>query len=70
MDAAFLPTELVVKHSVNHSVNHKFVIEFGPSIIRLGKPIRNLVFAAIGLYCLTDLLKTTLQAVLKKRDTK
>ena len=66
MDAAFVGSEIVVKHSVHH----KFTFELGPSVIALGKPIRNVLIGAAILYCLKDLVRGTLQAVLKHRDTK
>ena len=66
MDAAFVGSEIVV----NHFVHHKFTFELGPSIIALGKPIRNVLISAAIIYCLKDLVRGTLQAVLKHRDTK
>jgi hypothetical protein len=69
MDAAFAPSELVVKHYVHH----KFTLELGPSIISLGKPIRNVLIAAVVIYCVRDIVCSSLQAVLKRnpnRDTK
>lgn len=62
MDPAFLPSELVVKHFVTH----KFVLELGPSITSLGKPIRNVILLAVGIYCIGDIVRSTLQAVLKR----
>lgn len=47
MDAAFAPSELVVQHYVHH----KFTLELGSSIISLGKPIRNVLIAAVVIYC-------------------
>lgn len=61
MDPAFLPSTLVVKHFVEH----KFVLELGPSIINLGKPIRNVILFAVGIYCVRDIFRLSLQAVLK-----
>lgn len=61
MDAAFMPTEIAVKHFVNH----KLTLEFGPSITNLGKPFRNLVLSVVAIYCLTDIVRFTVQAVLK-----
>jgi hypothetical protein len=58
MDSGFVPSEIVVKHFVSH----KFTLDLGPSVIALGKPIRNLLIGAAVIYCVTDLL----QAVLRK----
>lgn len=66
MDAAFIPSEVVVKQFVHH----KFTFEFGPSVIALGKPIRNILIGAAVIYCLKDLVQSSLQAVLKNRNTK
>jgi hypothetical protein len=68
MDAAFVPSELVVKHYVSH----KFTLELGESITSLGKPIRNLVIAVAVIYCVRDLVSASVQAVLKRnsRDTR
>lgn len=66
MDAAFTPSEVVVKHFIHH----QFTFELGPSVLALGKPIRNFLIGAAVLYCLKDLVRGTLQAVLKHRDTK
>lgn len=55
MDAAFVPTHLAVTH------NHKIIIELGPTVVALGRPIRNLLIGAAAIYCMTGLL----QAVLK-----
>jgi hypothetical protein len=63
MDAAFMPTELAVAHT------HKITLELGPSITALGKPIRNLLIGAAVIYCMTGLVRSTLQTVLKSRDT-
>lgn len=65
MDSAFVPSEIVVKHYVSHT----FTLEFGPSVTSLGKPLRNLLIGAAVLYCVTG-IANSLQAVLKKRDTK
>lgn len=62
MDAAFMPTEIAVKHFVSHT----FTINIGPSIASLGKPIRNLIFGVVAIYCVTDIVRTVAQAVLKK----
>jgi hypothetical protein len=66
MDAAFVPSQLVVKHYVSHT----FTLELGPSIIALGKPIRNILYGAAILFCITGLVRSTLQAVLKTGDRK
>lgn len=62
MDAAFVPSELVVKHFVTH----KFVLELGPSITNLGRPFSKVILIAIGIYCLSDIVRGSLQAVLKR----
>ena len=64
MDAAFVPTEIAVKHT------HKIILEFGPSITALGRPIRNLLIGAAVIYCMTGLVRGTLQAVLKPQGSK
>ncbi|KAH7419621.1 hypothetical protein BKA64DRAFT_21860 [Cadophora sp. MPI-SDFR-AT-0126] len=61
MDAAFIPSEVVVKHFVSH----KFTLELGPSITNLGRPIRNVILAAVVIYCIGDIVRGSLQAVLK-----
>ncbi|KAH6712588.1 hypothetical protein BKA61DRAFT_87310 [Leptodontidium sp. MPI-SDFR-AT-0119] len=73
MDAAFIPSEVVVKHFVSHT----FTLELGPSITSLGRPIRNVILSAVVIYCIGDILRGSLQAVLKSsrdssssRDTK
>lgn len=67
MDAAFLPSTLVVKHYVEH----KFTLEIGDSIVRLGKPIRNVLIAVAVFYCVRDIVGGALQAVLKRnKDTR
>ncbi|KAI9047885.1 hypothetical protein LZ554_007687 [Drepanopeziza brunnea f. sp. 'monogermtubi'] len=63
MDAAFMPSELVVKHFVTHHV----VLELGPSIIRLGRPVRNAVLAALAFLVVGDLVRASVQAVLSRR---
>jgi len=63
MDLAFVPSEIVVKTFVSH----KFTLEFGPSITSLGKPIRNVILAAIVIYCVGDIVRGSLQAVLSSR---
>ena len=67
MDAAFIPSEVVIKHYVSH----KFTLELGDSITRLGKPIRNIIIAVAALYCVRDIVRVSLQAVLKRNpDTR
>ena len=66
MDAAFVPSEVVVKHFVHH----KFTFELGPSVIALGKPIRSILIGAVVIYCLKGLVQGSLQAVLKNRNAK
>lgn len=65
MDSAFVPSEIAVRHLVNHKVT----LELGTSITSLGKPIRNVLIAVVVIYCVTDIVRGTLQAVLK-RDNK
>jgi hypothetical protein len=65
MDSAFMPTEIAVKHFVYH----KFTFDFGPSVISLGKPIRNIFIGVVAIYCVTDIVKSVLQSVLKKGST-
>jgi hypothetical protein len=62
MDSGFVPSEIAVRHFVSHS----FTLELGPSITNLGKPIRNALFGAIVIYCVGDIVRATLQAVLKQ----
>ncbi len=62
MDAAFVPSEVVIRHSVSH----KFTIEFGPSILGLGKPIRNFILCALVLYSVGNIVRGSLQAVLNR----
>lgn len=69
MDAAFMPSEIVVKHFVHH----KFTLELGPSIISLGRGVRNVILAGIVIYVVGDIVRGSLQAVLKRKsrgDTK
>jgi hypothetical protein len=47
---------------VRHFVNHKFTLEFGPSILGLGRGIRNTIIAVVLIKCSFDLT----QAVLKR----
>jgi hypothetical protein len=65
MDAAFVPSEIVVKHFVSH----KFTLEIGPSITALGKPLTKLILGVVVIYCVCDIARGSLQAVLKQRDT-
>jgi hypothetical protein len=53
MDAAFMPSEIAVKHFAHH----KITLEFGPSITALGKPIRNFLIGAAVVYLLHGVLK-------------
>jgi hypothetical protein len=62
MDSGFVPSEIVVRHFVSH----KFTLELGPSITSLGKPIRTALFVAIVIFCAGDIVRATLQAVLKQ----
>lgn len=66
MDAAFVPSQVVVKHFVSHT----FTLELGPSITALGKPIRNVILAAVVIYCISDIVRGSLQAVLKSSSSK
>lgn len=66
MDSGFVPSEVIVKHFVHH----RFTLEFGPSIVALGKPIRNVLIVGLVIYCVTDIVRGSLQAVLKNRDAK
>ena len=56
MDAAFVPSEVVVKHFVSH----KFTLELGPSIASLGKPIRDLILGVVAIYCVTSAVQAVL----------
>lgn len=58
MDAAFMPSEV----AVHHTVTHHFVLELGPSITRLGRPVRTACLVALALYLVGDIV----QAVLKR----
>ena len=74
MDAAFVPSEILVKHILglnfgSSPANHKITIELGSSITSLGKPIRNLFIGGLAIYCLTTIIRTTLQSVLKTENT-
>ena len=59
MDAAFVPSEIVVKHFVSH----KFTLEIGPSITALGRPITKLILGVVVIYSASAIV----QAVLKQR---
>ncbi|KAL2064446.1 hypothetical protein VTL71DRAFT_4940 [Oculimacula yallundae] len=61
-----LPATVVVKHFVTHS----FTFEIGPSITSLGRPIRNTILAAVVIYCIGDIVRGSLQAVLKSSSSK
>jgi hypothetical protein len=65
MDAAFVPSEIVVKHFVSH----KFTLEIGPSITALGRPLAKLIFGVVVIYCVGDIVRGSLQAVLKREST-
>lgn len=54
MDAAFMPGEIAGKLSVNHRV----IIDFGPTIANLGKPIRNTIITLVVIKCSFDLVQT------------
>lgn len=62
MDSSLLPAELTVRHFVNH----KFTLELGPSIISLGKAVRNTLITIVVIKCSFDLA----QAVLNRLNTK
>jgi hypothetical protein len=63
MDPAFIPSEIVVKHFVSH----KFTLEIGPSVTALGKPLAKLILSAVVIYCVSDIVRASVQAVLKSR---
>jgi hypothetical protein len=65
MDAAFVPSEIVVKHFVSH----KFTLEIGPSITALGRPLAKLILGVVVIYCVGGIAQGTVQAVLKRADT-
>jgi hypothetical protein len=65
MDAAFVPSEIVVKHFVSH----KFTLEIGPSITALGRPLAKLILGVVVIYCVGGIAQGTLQTVLKRADT-
>ena len=62
MDAAFVPSEIAVRHVVSH----KFTVELGPSILNLGKAIRNTIVAVVLIKCSFDLV----QSVLNRRGSR
>jgi hypothetical protein len=62
MDPAFVPSEIVVKHFVSH----KFTLEIGPSITALGRLLAKLILATVVIYCVGDIVRGSLQAVLKQ----
>lgn len=68
MDAAFLPSEIVVKHYVSH----KFTLEIGESITNLGRPFRLFLLTGLAIYCVSDLVSASVQGVLRRlnRDTR
>lgn len=49
-----MPQELAVKHFASHSLT----IELGPSIIALGKPVRNIIIGAGIVYLVTSIFKS------------
>jgi len=73
MDAAFLPSEILVKHILGLNfgpspANHKITIELGTSITSLGRPIRNLLIGGLAIYCLKSIIEASLLGVLKPTD--
>lgn len=62
MDSNFVPAEFTVRHFVNH----KFTLELGPSIISLGKGVRNTVITLVLIKFSFDLA----QAVLNRLNPK
>jgi hypothetical protein len=52
MDAAFVPSEFVVKQLVSYKVT----LEIGPSITPLGKLLAKLILSVVVIYCLDDIL--------------
>ena len=64
MDAAFVPSEIVVKHFVSH----KFTLEIGPSITALGRPLAKLLLGALVIYCVGDIVRVSLQSVLLQQS--
>jgi hypothetical protein len=64
MDAAFVPSEIVVKHFVSH----KFTLDIGPSITALGRPLAKLIIGVVVIYCVGDIVRGSLQAVLKRES--
>jgi len=63
MDPSFVPSEIIIKHIVSH----KFTLEIGPSITGLAKPVGKLILCAVVIYCLGDIVRGSLQAVLTSR---
>jgi hypothetical protein len=53
MDAAFLPTEVTIKHIVSH----KFIFEISPSVISLGKGVRNLIIGVLLVHLTGQVLR-------------
>jgi hypothetical protein len=66
MDSAFVPSKIVVEHFVSH----KFTIEFGPSILSLGKPIRKLFIGAVLLFSVTNIVRSFVQVSSRHRNIK
>lgn len=63
MDPAFVPSEIAIRHIITHKLT--LTLELGPSIQSLGKPIRNLIITLVGIYCVTNIVQTTLQSVFR-----
>ena len=59
-----MPTSIAVQHS------HTIVLELGPSITALGRPLRALLIGAAAIYCMTGLVRGALQAVLKNHGSR
>jgi hypothetical protein len=55
MDAAFVPSEITIRHIVSH----KLTLELGPSITQLGKPIRNVLFAVAAVWVVMKVVLKT-----------
>jgi hypothetical protein len=66
MDPAFVPSEITVRHLVHH----KFTFDIGPSIQSLGKPIRSLLITLVGIYCVTNIIRASVQSVFNKSSSR
>ena len=66
MDPAFVPSEIAVRHFVSH----KFTFELGPSVINLGKPIRNLLIALVTIKVAGELAQSVLYLFSQRRGTR